>query len=120
MRLQFNKITSAITLIVLSPAIAIAAQTAATAKEGTESFNAMLVGLVSLVFILLFAILILGNTLRQLAMVYGDKMRKEKASGIVSTVVLFILAMSMFATDAQAAEPAAQEKAVTSAFIDGI
>lgn len=117
MRKRFNKYIPLAIFTALAPAISYAAATE-TPKEGS-SFNAILIGLVCLVFVLLFAILVLGNTLRQLGFVYRDKMRKDRASGFMKSVLLLILAgLSSFGVQAQ--DATADVKPVSSGIIDGI
>jgi cytochrome c oxidase cbb3-type subunit 3 len=114
-------------MLLSAPAMLLAAEAAAPAAgKGSESFNAILVGLVSLVVVLLFAIGILGNVLRQLAGAYSDKMRSDrnKASGIVKTLLMLIaLSLPAVQTFAQEAAPAAEEAvaaASVSPYINGI
>lgn len=101
MNFHFNKYSLLIATLV-SPFAVSAAETAAPAGD-PQSFNAILIGLVSIAVILLLAILILGNTLKQLGFVYRDKMRAEKSSGnVVKAVALFIVAaMSSFSASAE-------------------
>src|SRR5579871_4028641 len=74
----------------LLPAFAFAAQQSADEKAG--NYNMILISLVCLMLVLLFAIGILANILRQLAFVLRDKNRKDRAaSNIVKTVLLFLL-----------------------------
>lgn len=125
MRTSFHKII--LTALGLGfPALLFAAEQAAVAapaeKSVWTSFNAVLIGLVCLVLILLLSILILGNTLRQLGFVYRDKMRRERsASGAVKAMLLLLAATGIskmaMAQDAAAAAPV---EAPVSNFISGI
>lgn len=117
MRIGFNKYISLAMLSVATPKLAIAADSAAQPAAEGNSFNAILIGLVCISLVLLFAILVLGNTLRQLAFVYRDKMRDEKKSSIAKTLLLLIAAtVGSFAANAQSAETVSQAPA----FISGI
>lgn len=117
MRIRFNKNISIAMLAVLAPALVQAAETA-VAPEGNK-FNAILIGLVSLALVLLFAILILGNTLRQLGFVYRDKMRNDRKVGLMKTIVLFVgLGLTSFAANAE--ETVAEVTSSAPAFISGI
>lgn len=87
-----------------------------TAKPA--QLNAMLIGLVSLAVILLFAIAILGNVLRQLSEVYIDKIRKEKSNSNITKTVLLLLCIGLPVTYAQAQEAA--EVSAATAYISGI
>lgn len=100
-----HKITTALLLTIL-PTLAFA-----QGKSGDQfmKVNAMVIGLVSMIFVLLFAILLLGNTLRQLSFVYREKMRKERsekraaAGGVVKALLVLVasgLSLSAFAQDA--------------------
>jgi len=117
MRIRFNKNVSIAMLAVLAPALVQAADTAA-APEGNK-FNAILIGLVSLTLVLLFAILVLGNTLRQLGFVYRDKMRADRKAGLMKTVALLMgLGLTSLAANAEEAVPEASSSAP--AYISGI
>ncbi|MBL7683074.1 MAG: c-type cytochrome [Flavipsychrobacter sp.] len=115
MRIRFNKYVSLAMLALLAPAMVQAAD-AATAPAGNK-FNAILIGLVSLTLILLFAVLVLGNTLRQLGYVYRDKMRAERKGGLVKSVALLI-GLGLTSIAANAEEAAAVSSAP--AYISGI
>lgn len=118
MRKRFNKNIFLATFSLLAPAITYAATATETPKQGS-SFNAILIGLVCLVFVLLFAILVLGNTLRQLGFVYRDKLRNDRASGVMKSLLLLILTgLSSFAVQAQ--EATTVVKPVSSGVINGI
>lgn len=92
MRFHLNKY-SLILATLLSPVMVQAEDVAANTSGNPQSFNAILIGLVSLIVVLLLAILILGNTLKHLGFVYRDKMRKEKTSGtFIKTILLLIAA----------------------------
>ncbi len=104
MRTYLNK-NFLLLIFLLAPALVQAADAAPAQSSG--SMNVMLIGLVSLVVILFFAIAVLGNTLRQLGFVYRDKMRAERrAKGLMKSVVLLLAAglasVSAYAQDAAA------------------
>jgi cytochrome c oxidase cbb3-type subunit 3 len=88
MRNCFNKLLLA-SVIILMPALGIAQTQQAASNTG--SFNTIVISLVTLIAVLLIAILILGNTLKDLGFVFRDKMRKEKSSGIVKSIVLLMV-----------------------------
>ncbi len=108
------------TLLLLVPLFTFAQQTAAAepAKQSSD-LNAILIGLVTLLLVLLFAILVLGNILRQLGFVYRDKMRKDRAESknVVKTILLLVATGSFFAAHAQ---DAATEVSKAPAYINGI
>jgi len=117
MRIRFNKYVSLAMLAILAPVLVQAAEAAAT-PEGNK-FNAILIGLVSLTLILLFAILVLGNTLRQLGFVYRDKMRSERKAGLMKTVAL-LMGLGLTSLAANAEEAAAEATSSAPAYISGI
>ncbi len=117
MRIRFNKNVSFAMLAVLAPALVQAAD-AASAPE-VNKFNAILIGLVSLALVLLFAILVLGNTLRQLGFVYRDKMRGDRKAGLMKTVAL-LMGLGLTSLAANAEEAAAEVTSSAPAFISGI
>ncbi len=117
MRIRFNKYVSLGMLAILAPVLVQAAEAAAT-PEGSK-FNAILIGLVSLTLILLFAILVLGNTLRQLGFVYRDKMRSERKAGLMKTVAL-LMGLGLTSLAANAEEAAAEATSSAPAYISGI
>jgi cytochrome c oxidase cbb3-type subunit III len=100
-------------VLLLSPAFVFAA---ATTQDKGESYNMVLISLVTLMLILLFVIGMLGSTLRQISFVLKDRFRndKEKAKaddkGIVKTLLLLI-ALSMPAMHALAADAPGAAKA---------
>jgi cytochrome c oxidase cbb3-type subunit 3 len=102
-------------LAILAPVLAAAAEKTAMGKGST--MNAMLIGLVALIIVLLFAIGILGNVLRQLAFVYKDKLRKERNKVIAPVALLFIM---LLGTAAHAEEAAAAAAPQAPAYISGI
>ncbi len=117
MRIRFNKYVSLAMLAILAPVLVQAAEAAAT-PEGSK-FNAILIGLVSLTLILLFAILVLGNTLRQLGFVYRDKMRSERKAGLMKTLAL-LMGLGLTSLAANAEEAAAEATSSAPAYISGI
>lgn len=70
-----------------TPLLAFAAET----TPASGKLNLVLIGLVSVVVILLFIIGILAHVLRQLAYVHIDKLRRERKSGIVKTILFLFL-----------------------------
>ncbi|OSZ82411.1 hypothetical protein CAP35_03825 [Chitinophagaceae bacterium IBVUCB1] len=117
MRIGFNKYISLAMLSVAAPMLANAADTMQPEAEG-NSFNAILIGLVCISIVLLFAILVLGNTLMQLGLIYRDKMRDEKNSGVTKTLLLLLAAT--FGPLLANAQDAAEAQAQAPAFINGI
>lgn len=113
-----NKISLvAATALLLLPTIVSAADAVSDDQGG--HYNTVLISLVSLMVVLLFVIGMLANTLRQLTFVIRDKNRREKQAGSTSGKALLILmALSIPAISAFAAEEAAVAPAVTS--INGI
>ena len=102
-------------LAILAPVLATAAEKTAHGK-GSE-MNAMLIGLVALIIVLLFTIGILGNVLRQLALVYKEKLRKERSKVIAPVALLFIM---LLGTAAHAEEALAVAAPQAPAYISGI
>ena len=105
-----NKKTATIFSItlILSPALAMASSASQDEKSG--NYNILLISLVSLMLILLFVIGMLANTMRQLAFVVQDKIRKDKQEpqGMVkSLLLLFGLSMVSVASFAAETEKAA-------------
>ncbi|WP_165836456.1 cbb3-type cytochrome c oxidase N-terminal domain-containing protein [Taibaiella soli] len=127
MRPYFLK-TSFIIAALAFPAVLFAADPAPTPDRDAFSFNAVLVGLVSLIIVLLFVIGVAANVLRQLSFVYREKMRAaktEKTSGSSTSIITGLLllmaiclpAFSALAADGDAAAPVV---APVSKFINGI
>jgi cytochrome c oxidase cbb3-type subunit III len=115
MHKYINKHIGILTLMLLLPALSVQA---ADGAKTEYNFNAILIGLVTLILILLFAILVLGNTLRQLTFVYRDKLRKDRSSGnAVKTLLLLVATGATFAAHAQDAADAATQ---APAYISGI
>ena len=108
--------------LLTTPVSVFAGSATAAAEKSIFSFNPMLVALVSLILILLFAIAVLGNVLRQLTFVYSDKLKDErKKDKGIAKVILFLVAFSLPALSALAGESAvAPVAAPVSNFIDGI
>lgn len=117
MHKYINKNLGILTLVLLLLPV-FSVQAADSVKPG-YNFNAILIGLVSLILILLFAILVLGNTLRQLGFVYRDKLRKDCASGNVIKTLLLLIATSIAFT-ANAQDVAADAATQAPAYISGI
>jgi cytochrome c oxidase cbb3-type subunit 3 len=109
MRTVLNKVSLSVMAILLSPALAGAAETAKSAPGG---FNAAVIGLVCLMFVLLLAIAVLANVLSQLTLIYRDKMRAEKQKkneGTVAKAILLLICLSIpslhvFAADTDTAK----------------
>ncbi len=111
----FKNIIIPMLLVLLTPTLSIAA-----GGKGTPELNVMLIGLVSLILILLFAILILGNTLRQLGFVYRDKMREKRSSGAnVVKAVLLLIGATILSTP-MIAQEAAEAVVPSSPYINGM
>jgi cytochrome c oxidase cbb3-type subunit 3 len=106
-------------LLLLAPALGFAAE-ATPEKTADNSFNVMLIGLVSLAFVLLLAILVLGNTVRQLALVYQDKIRKQKAEGGISKMILLLVSFSLLSSAVMAQDAAQPATVAVSNTIEGI
>jgi cytochrome c oxidase cbb3-type subunit 3 len=120
MRLNKKSLLAASTLLV-SPLVSIAAETAATTNAG--KYNAVLIGLVCLVLVLVFVIGMLANTLSQLGLVLKEKNRKERnSSATVKSILLLIIAsaFSFPAFAAEATEAANEIAAPVSNYIQGI
>ena len=105
-----NKKTATIFSIalMLSPVLTMASSPSQDEKSG--NYNILLISLVSLILILLFVIGMLANTMRQLAFVVQDKIRKDKQEpqGMVkSLLLLFGLSMVSVASFAAETEKAA-------------
>lgn len=119
-----NKIIASAALL-LMPSMLFAADNAAAVPAGDKesfTFNPMLTGLVTLIIALLFAIGVVANVLRQLAYVYRDKMREERAKAsqqnIVSAVLLLVLMLSAVGSFAE--EAAVSTAPSGPSFISGI
>jgi cytochrome c oxidase cbb3-type subunit 3 len=87
------------TLLLLSlPVILFAAETAPAASSGdkeTLSFNPVLTGLVTLIIVLLMAIGLIANVLRQLVYVYREKLRADRraSNANITAAILFLICM---------------------------
>lgn len=96
--------------------IAIPASAFAAGSGESGSFNAVLIGLLSLIIVLLFVIGALGSVLTQLGFAYREKLREQRKNGkgIIKTILLLVgLSSISYSSLAQGAEVAAQP-AVTS------
>ncbi len=109
---RFNKNIIFVLALLLSPVAVFAAD-----AGGKMTYNPIQVGLISLIVILLIAIMILGNTLLQLSLVYRDKMRADKSTGIKA--LLLLIAAGITTTGAYAQEAAAATP-VGSGMIEGM
>lgn len=76
----------------------------AQAAAGANSFNPALIGLISLSIILVFAVVLLGNVVRQLAYAYRSKMRKERSNNATIKTVAAIALLSLASIPAMAQE----------------
>lgn len=118
--------SSILTVPLLLSAVGGFAADAAAPAATQSSFNPVLIGLSLVIIILLFAIAVLGNVLRQLAVVYRDKMRSERNNKkSVVTTLLLLLALSIptlpaFAQEAAEGADAAAAVVASSPFISGI
>lgn len=93
---RFNKNIISVLALLLSPVALFAAD-----AGGKMTYNPIQVGLISLIAILLIAIMILGNTLLQLSLVYRDKMRADKSTGVKALLLLIIAGISTTVAYAQ-------------------
>lgn len=122
MRKNLNKISLPVMILLLLPGMAGAAEAAAGDKAG-NTFNAGLISLVSLMFILVFAIGVLANVLSQLTLVYRDKMRAEKAkkeNNNAAKVILLLVALSLPSFQAFAADADSTVSTYTAPYISGV
>lgn len=76
----------------------------AKAAAGSNSFNPALIGLLSLAVILIFAVALLGNVVRQLTYAYRSKMRKDRSSNTIIKTVAAIALLSLASIQAMAQE----------------
>ena len=87
MRFSLSRILAAACLI-----IPIGAHATTPAETGS-SFNPLLLTLVSLAFIFIFTIAVLTNVLKQLASAHIEQIRKDKKAGIISSILLLMIAL---------------------------
>lgn len=109
MSTKLNKISLFILAVVFLPLYSIAQNTTTAAPVAKDNFwyNPLVWSLVGIMIILLFAIGVMGNILKNLALAYREKMRNDKqGSNIIKTVLLFV-ACSMLAGHTWAAEAVA-------------
>ncbi len=113
MRSYFKSLILSLPLLLLS-LTGFAQDAAAPATTGNESsFNPIMIGLASVIVVLLFAIAVLGGVMRQLAIVYRDKMRAERSGKIMKTLLLLVaLSLPALSGFAQEAAPAAAAPSV--------
>lgn len=104
----FNKTA----LIVALLSLPVWAQAAETAPKEGSSLNVVLISLVTLIFVLLIVIGILGNVLRQLGFVYLDKIKAERKAGVSAKTLLILLAMGGLSMTANAQEATEAVEAV--------
>ena len=76
----------------------------AKAAAGSNSFNPALIGLLSLAVILIFAVALLGNVVRQLTYAYRSKMRKDRSGNATLKTVAAIALLSLASIPAMAQE----------------
>lgn len=106
-----------------TPLISLAQDAVPANNQSSNSFNPMLVGLVSLVIILLMAIGIIANVLRQLGFVYREKMHAEgnSNSSVIKTMLLLVaLSIPAIHSLAQETTSATPTAAPVSNMISGI
>ncbi len=114
-----NKIILIIAGALLFPSLVFAVTP--NAPDKGDSYNMALISLVALMLILLFVIGMLAGTLRQLTFVLRDRFREEKKNKGIAKTILLLLAFSLSAFHAFAADaPAAKAVAPVSNFISGI
>ncbi|MCD6065058.1 MAG: cytochrome c oxidase subunit CcoP [Flavipsychrobacter sp.] len=97
--------------LLLLPVIAHAAEPAsAAATNESGSLNVVLISLVTLIFVLLIVVGILGNVLRQLGFVYLDKVKTERKNSVAVKSLLVLLGLGgiSWSANAQAAAETAQ------------
>lgn len=102
----FIKKSFLIVISTITPALVFAADAPATpAAQQGYSFNAVLIGLLSLIVVLAFAIGLLASTFSRLGMVYRDKMREErsKSNNLKSIILLIVTAAITTGAKAQVA-----------------
>jgi cytochrome c oxidase cbb3-type subunit 3 len=107
----------------LMPLGAFAAES--TAAKDSSGLNPVLLGLAAIVVVLMAAIALLANVLKQLAFAYRDQFRKSRGAGPLAKSVLLLLAFGFgavraFAQDAPSPEAAESAKAAVSDTISGI
>lgn len=105
----------------LIPALAHAEQAAPATDQGSK-YNPVLIGMVTLMVLLLFAVLLLGSVLRQLAFVYQDKklkQRNEKSAGIKAVLILLALSISSDTFAQAVTAPASQASAAIAGMSSG-
>ncbi len=113
----YYRISFLLSVLLTVASLAKAAGTSAT--SGSSSLNPVLIGLVTLIVVLLFAIVVLGNVLRQLAAVYRDKMRKDRSGGNAAGAIAALLGWMMLCTLPSYAQSEGA-KEVISPFIAGV
>lgn len=113
---SYNKNIILSSIGTIGAATAFAADAAPTTAATGSSFNPVLISFAVIILILLFAIAVMGNVLRQLAIVYRNKLR-SKNQIIKSIAVLIALSFSSLNAIAQ---EAAAEVAPVSTSISGI
>lgn len=121
MRTIYNRFIALATALLMIPGVALAEETTKTTTG--NSYNAVLIALVSLMIILLFAVAVLGNVLKQLADVYKDKLKERRESGQIVKAILLILTLSIpsaFAFAQEAADSTTANAVASSPYISGI
>lgn len=103
---NMDRIFNKTALIVALLSLPVWAQAAETAPKEGSSLNVVLISLVTLVFVLLIVIGILGNVLRQLGFVYLDKIKAERKAGMSAKTLLILLAIGGLSMTANAQEAA--------------
>lgn len=102
----FNK-RSLLAALLLLPVVA---QAQPTATKEASSLNVVLIALVTLIFVLVIVIGILGNVLRQLGFVYLDKLKADRKPGVTVKSLMLLCGLSGFSiyANAQGAADTAQ------------
>ena len=89
MRSRLTKIFLMSAALIPMPALAAEAVPATSAN----GFNPVLLGMVSIIIVLMAAIALLANVLKQLAFAYRDKFRRDRSNGtVMKSVLLFLFA----------------------------
>jgi cytochrome c oxidase cbb3-type subunit 3 len=91
MRNRFNKFFFFSCLLLMPAMLQAAENTGTAADQDSFTFNPMLLGLLSLMLALLFAIGAIANVLKQLVFVYRDKLLEAKSNTGANTKILLLL-----------------------------
>ncbi|MBS1782223.1 MAG: c-type cytochrome [Bacteroidetes bacterium] len=126
--MQFSLKKFLLTLTLLGASFAVFAADTATSPKAAATqdspFNPVLIGLSVVILLLLFAIVVLGNVVRQLALVYRDRLRLQKSKTVAKSILLLLIAilptLNALAQDAAVASDSTAAKVPVSPFIAGI